>query len=190
MKLTSSVVLAIAMIVTSSFAKAQDVQQSPQSSSDKKIEKMKEIAEKVGRQGESSGEAVISAPSEKEKLKSASASTSNSYKVVIARNILLPVGEIKDLGQVALDFTGSEEAALSISSVDFNSDLSNVYMGIFWASPGDFFVMTDFINGNTLASPIGGGVRVHVYGSSMKVLMFNGDKGNVTVKQFVVYTTK
>ena len=111
----------------------------------------------------------------------------SSVRSVVAVNQTIYPGYVFDSGELAIDFSGAENVAIAISS---SSDLTSTVIGVEWAAPGDYFVLTDMVLGSDLVAPnapgMGGG-RVPVYGPALKIVVLNAGTTPVTIRQLSVY---
>jgi hypothetical protein len=86
------------------------------------------------------------------------------------------------------DLTGSQKVGISITTLsDVRSSLSNVRIGVAFAGPGDWYVITDVIHGSDFFYIDHGGATVSVYGPFMKLLITNDGPTPIRITQVSAY---
>ena len=108
----------------------------------------------------------------------------SSVRMIVAASYTIQPGANFDSGQIPIDFGGAENLAIAVTSP--SSDLSGIGIGVTWAAPSEYFVLTDIILGNTLVGGTGG-IRVPVYGPALRILVVNTGNTPITIKQMIVY---
>jgi hypothetical protein len=108
----------------------------------------------------------------------------SSVRMVVAASYTIQPGDNFDSGQIPIDFGGADNLAIALTSP--SSDLSGIGIGVTWAAPSEYFVLTDIILGGTLTGGTGG-MRVPVYGPALRILVVNTGKTPITIKQMSIY---
>jgi hypothetical protein len=90
--------------------------------------------------------------------------------------------------QAQSDFTGADKMGFSVTTLsDSNSKMTQVRFGVAWAAPGNWFVLTDMILGNSFYYYDHGGATVPVYAPILKIVVFNDGATPVTITQLSAY---
>ena len=117
---------------------------------------------------------------------SQAAITSNQIRQVIAKEAIIAAKD-HAIFEVTADFSGADKVGLTVTTLsDSNSKLTDVRFGIAWAAPGEWYVLTDTVLGNTFYYYDHGGATVPVYGPFLKVAVFNDGTTPVTITQLSV----
>lgn len=108
-------------------------------------------------------------------------------ELLIAKEVTIAAKD-NAIFEAASDFTGTQTVGVSITSLsDPNTKLTNVRVGVAFAAPGDFYVLSDMIKCNTFYYQDHGGATVPVYGPLIKLLVFNDGATPVKITQLAVY---
>lgn len=146
-----------------------------------KAEEKQSILEKIGDLGKAAPISAKGSPSR------SAASSGSGVRVTVASNSTIQPGAFLDYGQLSPDYGGAENINVAISASAPNSNLSGTTILLAWAAPGEFFVVTDVIKGNSLAFQDSGGGKAPVYGSGLRILVANDGTAPITIKQLTVY---
>jgi len=112
---------------------------------------------------------------------------STSYYHVFAREFTIPSGYTTSF-EWGADLTGSQKVGISITTLtDIRSSLENVRIGVAFAGPGDWYVITDVIHGSDFFYTDHGGATVPVYGPYMKLLIINDGPTALRITQLSAY---
>jgi len=112
--------------------------------------------------------------------------TSTPIREVMAKEITVAAGDHAILESNS-DFSGAGKVGLAVTTLsDPKSTMTNVRFGMAWAGPGDWYVLTDVIDGSMFYYLDHGGATVPVYGPSLKVAVFNDGSTPVTITQLSV----
>jgi hypothetical protein len=86
------------------------------------------------------------------------------------------------------DLSGSEHVGISVTTLsDPRSRLTDVRIGVAFAEPGDWYIVTDVILGSSFFYYDHGGATVPVYGPFMKVAVSNDGVTPVRITRLVAY---
>jgi hypothetical protein len=86
------------------------------------------------------------------------------------------------------DLSGCQQIGISVTSLsDPQSVLSNIRIGVAWAAPGDWYVITDVILGSDFVYTDHGGATVPVYGPFMRLVVTNDGASAVRITQLAGY---
>ena len=111
----------------------------------------------------------------------------NSKRIVFAREFVLLPGSTTYFEWLT-DLSGAERVAISMTTLsDPAADLSQVRVGVAFASPGDWYIITDVIFGSSFFYRDHGGATVPVYGPLMKLAVSNDGVIPVRLTQLVAY---
>jgi hypothetical protein len=86
------------------------------------------------------------------------------------------------------DLSGSEHVGISVTTLtDPRSRLTNVRIGVAFAAPGEWYIVSDVILCSSFYYSDHGGVTVPVYGPRMKVVVSNDGSAPVSITQLAAY---
>jgi hypothetical protein len=86
------------------------------------------------------------------------------------------------------DLSGSERVGISVTTLsDPRSRLTNVRIGVAFAAPGDWYIVTDVILCSSFYYFDHGGATVPVYGPRMELAVSNDGATPVRITQLVAY---
>jgi hypothetical protein len=86
------------------------------------------------------------------------------------------------------DLSGSERVGISVTTLsDPRSRLTNVRIGVAFAGPGEWYVLTNVILGSSFFYYDHGGATVPVYGPFLKLAVTNDGALPVRITQLAVY---
>jgi len=106
---------------------------------------------------------------------------------VLAREHIIAPGTIAFFEWQA-DLSGSERVGISITTFsDPRSRLTNVRIGVAFAAPGDWYIVSDVILGSSFFHFDHGGATVPVYGPRMMLAVSNDGVTDVRITQLVAY---
>ena len=77
--------------------------------------------------------------------------------------------------------------AISVTTLDNETFLTKIRIGVAFAAYGSWYVLTDVIKGSTFVFKNHGGATVPVYGPAMKLMIFNDGDTPVKLSQLTVY---
>jgi hypothetical protein len=118
---------------------------------------------------------------------SSDSGTANSKRIVFAREFVLPPGSTTYFEWLT-DLSGAERVAISMTTLsDRTASLSQVRVDVAFASPGDWYIITDVIFGSSFFYSDHGGATVPVYGPLMKLAVSNDGVLPVRLTQLVAY---
>ena len=119
---------------------------------------------------------------------SAGASTpSTTIRQVLARELTIFPGTTTFLDWSA-DLSGTERIGISITTgSDPNSRLTDLRIGVAFAAPGDWYIISDVILGNSFFYIDHGAATVPVYGPHMRLVVSNDGITPVRITQLAAY---
>lgn len=129
------------------------------------------------------------APLEKAPVRRSAVSASDSYPIrqVLAAEYTIAPGTYTAFDWPA-DLSGSERVGISVTTLsDPRSRLTNVRIGVAFAAPGEYYVVTDVILGSSFFYYDHGGATVPVYGPNMRLIVSNDGASPVRITQLTVY---
>jgi len=86
------------------------------------------------------------------------------------------------------DLSGCQQIGISVTSLsDPQSTLSNIRIGVAFAGPGDWYVVTDVIFGSDFVYTDHGGATVPVYAPFMRLVVTNDGASAVRITQLSAY---
>jgi len=113
--------------------------------------------------------------------------SSTSFHHVLGREFTVLPGYITWF-EWGADLTGSQKVGIAITTLsDVRSSLSNVRIGVAFAGPGNWYVITDMIHCGDFFYIDHGGATVPVYGPFMKLLIYNDGPTPVRITQVSAY---
>jgi hypothetical protein len=111
----------------------------------------------------------------------------NTLREVLAAEFTIASGDTAFFA-FPWDLSGSERVGISVTTLsDPRSRLSNVRIGVAFAAPGDWYIVTDVILGSSFFYFDHGGATVPVYGPLMKLAVSNDGGTPVRITQLVAY---
>jgi hypothetical protein len=129
------------------------------------------------------------APSAKAPARRSAVSTSDSYTLrqVLAAEYTIAPGTFATFDWPP-DLSGSERVGISVTTLsDPRSRLNNVRIGVAFAAPGEYYVVTDVILGSSFFYYDHGGATVPVYGPYMRLIVSNDGAAPVRITQLTAY---
>jgi hypothetical protein len=112
---------------------------------------------------------------------------SNSLRQVLAKEYTLPPGTTTFFEWLS-DLSGSGRVGISVTTMsDPRSSLTNIRIGVAFAAPGDLYVVSDVILGNSFYYFDHGGATVPVYGPRMMLAVSNDGVTPVRITQLAAY---
>jgi hypothetical protein len=113
--------------------------------------------------------------------------SSAAIRRVLAREYTLPPHTIAFFDMPA-DLSGAKQIGISITSAsDSRTRLSDVTIGVAFAAPGEYYVLTDVIFGSNFYYTDHGGATVPVYGPLMRLVVTNDTPSLVRITQLAAY---
>jgi hypothetical protein len=123
----------------------------------------------------------------KARTRAFAALSSNPMREVLAKDITVTPGDNAMFAWNA-DLSGSGKVGISITSLgDPNTRLTKVRIGVAFAAPGDWYILSDMITCSSFYYYDHGGATVPVYGPYMKLIVFNDSTASVKITQLAVY---
>jgi len=90
---------------------------------------------------------------------------------------------------VPADLSGSQSVGISLATFsDPRSSLANVRIGVAFAAPGDWYIISDVILGSSFYYYDHGAATVPVYGPFMRLILSNDGPTLVRITQLAVYS--
>jgi hypothetical protein len=120
-------------------------------------------------------------------IRTFAAVTSNPMREVLAKDVTIAAGD-NAMFTWSSDLSGSDKVGISITSLgDPNTRLTKLRIGVAFAAPGDWFIMSDMVLCSSFYYYDHGGATVPVYGPFMKLALFNDGTTPVKITQLAVY---
>jgi hypothetical protein len=127
------------------------------------------------------------APAVRAAASSGEALSANTLREVLAREVTIFPGTTTSFEWLS-DLSGAQRVGISLTTLsDANSRLTNVRIGVAFAAPGDWYVVSDVILGSSFFYSDHGGATVPVYGPRMLVQLSNDGSTPVRITQLAVY---
>jgi hypothetical protein len=113
--------------------------------------------------------------------------SSNNLRQVLVREFTIAPGA-SAFAEWFSDLSGSERVGISVTTAsDPRSRLTNVRIGVAFAAPGEWYIVSDVILCSSFYYSDHGGVTVPVYGPRMKVVVSNDGSAPVRITQLAAY---
>jgi len=113
--------------------------------------------------------------------------TSTSLRQVLATEYTIAPGATA-VFEWLWDLSGSERVGISVTTFsDPRSRLTNVRIGVAFAAPGDWYIVSDVILCSSFYYFDHGGATVPVYGPRMELAVSNDGATPVRITQLAVY---
>ena len=114
--------------------------------------------------------------------------SSSTFRQVLAREYtILPRSTV--YFDVPADLSGSQSVGISLATFsDPRSSLANVRIGVAFAAPGDWYIISDVILGSSFYYYDHGAATVPVYGPFMRLILSNDGPTLVRITQLAVYS--
>jgi hypothetical protein len=104
----------------------------------------------------------------------------------VYKSFTVPPGQSISFDAIS-DYTGADRASIAIQC-PASTDLRNVQLLFFWTMEmADWYVGTDFVNGNLLAFTNMGGAVTTVFGSRLRVEVKNNGTLPAACNQLMIY---
>ncbi len=147
-----------------------------------------------GSKAQQAGGAYGKAPAARSNAKDHTPATATSAAVsstplreVIASNVTIAAND-SAIFEWKVDLSGADKVGISVTTLgDANSRLTKVRIGVAFAAPGDWYILSDVILCSSFYYYDHGGVTVPVYGPFMKVAVFNDGSTPVQITQLAAY---
>jgi hypothetical protein len=127
------------------------------------------------------------APSARAAAMSTDSSPAYGMRQVLAREYTIMPHSIAFF-DLAADLSGAKKVGISVTTAsDLASRLSNVTIGVAFAAPEEYYVLTDVIFGSDFYYYDHGGATVPVYGPIMRLCVTNNSSTLVRITQLTAY---
>jgi hypothetical protein len=113
--------------------------------------------------------------------------SSTTLRETLAKNVTIAANDYAAF-EWGADLSGADKVGISLTTLgDPSSRLTKVRIGVAFAAPGDWYILSDVILGSSLYFLDHGGVTVPVYGPFMKLIVFNDGTTPVQITQLAAY---
>jgi hypothetical protein len=127
------------------------------------------------------------APAARAAVTTSDASTSVTQRAVMARELTIFPGSTQFIDWPN-DLSGCTKIGISVTSLsDPRSSLESIRIGVAFAAPGDWYVISDVIFGSDFVYSDHGGATVPVYGPFMRLVVTNDGPTAVRITQLAGY---
>lgn len=127
------------------------------------------------------------APAGRAAISASESASPNTIRQVLAREFTLLPGTTT-LFDWSADLSGSERVGISLTTAsDPTSRLTDVRIGVAFAAPGDWYIISDVILCNSFYYIDHGAVTVPVYAPLMRLVVSNDGATPVRITQMVAY---
>ena len=130
---------------------------------------------------------VAKGPARRASVPTSDSGASSTLYQVLAREYTIAPGTTAFF-ECPWDLSGSERVGISVTTFsDPRSRLTNVRIGVAFAAPGEWYVVTDVILGSSFFNYDHGGATVPVYGPRMELAVSNDGATPVRITQLAAY---
>jgi hypothetical protein len=130
---------------------------------------------------------LVKTPDRPSKVSASDWGMSNTKRQVLAAEYIIPPG-VTAFFEWLTDLSGSERVGISVTTLsDPRSSLTDVRIGVAFAAPGEWYVVSDVIWCSSFFYSDHGGATVPVYGPLMKLAVSNDGATPVRITQLVAY---